>query len=113
MTKYSQIMHKQQKVTVRIFLIRITNALSSKESPNIQILGVEFIPHSTIQEGLEKLSCPALTGQQRCNQKWFAIATRLSQNRRIWAALVRDVVNAEEASSLRQGRMPSQVQVCK
>ena len=58
----------------------------------------------TLKEDLSGLSGPEVVGLRRWNRDWLSISIDLSQDRRAWAAMVRDVVKArEEAGSTRPG----------
>ncbi len=51
-------------------------------------------------------------GQARWKKDWVKVSSELAQDRRAWSASVRDVVNAiGDASSIRPGWLPTQVQV--
>lgn len=58
----------------------------------------------TIKEDLTLISGPATYGLRSWNNSWLQHSVGLAQDRRAWAAAVRDVVNLrEEASSFRPG----------
>ncbi len=53
-------------------------------------------------------------GYARWRKDWVKVSSELAQDRRVWSASVRDVVNAiGDAGSTRPGWMPTQVQVSK
>ena len=65
---------------------------------------------STIKDDLAALSGPQVVGLRRWNCDRLAILCDLAQNRRKWAAMVRDAVLAQEEAGLtRSGWNPIQV----
>ena len=67
---------------------------------------------STIKDDIAALSGPQVVGLRRWNRDWLAISCDLAQDRRTWAAMVRDAVLAqEEAGSTRPGWKLIQVKV--
>ncbi len=59
---------------------------------------------TTIKAGLEPLSGPRVFGHARWRKDWVKVPSELAQDRRVWSASVRDVVNAiGDAGSTRPG----------
>ena len=59
---------------------------------------------ATLKKDLTWISGPQVVGVRRWNRSWREIACQHAQDRRAWAAMVRDVVIArEEAGSIRPG----------
>ncbi len=58
---------------------------------------------TTLKEDLVRLIGPAVVGIRRWNKEWASLAMDLAQDRHAWSAVVRDVVNAMDADSVRAG----------